>query len=255
VSGDVLAVFAHPDDESLLAGGVLAACAARGSRVVVVSLTRGERGPSATTPPGDRASLADAREAELAAAADALGAAQAECLSYPDGELQDAEEHAVEALAALFERERPEAVIGFSPEGLYWHPDHVASAAFVAKALNLHGASVCSYGATWPAGHARRLASRMRSRGLSGDLWGIDPDAFGAPGDAITTSIDVRAFLPAKLAALYSHHSQLEPKHLLRALPPDLAEEFLGREYFVRLAPEKTDQDWLAGTLPGLLRR
>ena len=61
--GGVLAVFAHPDDESLLAGGTLAACAAAGRRVAIVSMTRGERGP------GGLSGLGEVREAELQAAA------------------------------------------------------------------------------------------------------------------------------------------------------------------------------------------
>jgi LmbE family N-acetylglucosaminyl deacetylase len=253
MSGGVLAVFAHPDDESLLAGGTLAACAAVGLRVAIVSMTRGERGPIADPEISDRAGLAEVRQAELLAAAEALGAASAECLEYPDGELAGVDEQqAACALAALVERERPEAVIGFSAEGLYWHPDHLAASRFLAVALELAGSDgppVWAYGATWPEGHANRLVSEMRARGLPAGLWGIDPDAFGAAPEAITTSIAVRPFLPAKLAALSAHQSQLEAGNLLSALPGDLAEEFLGREYFVRLEPERSGEDWLTGLL------
>lgn len=245
--GGVLAVFAHPDDESLLAGGVLAACANAGRRVAIISMTRGERGPSAL--PELRGPLADVREAELHAAAHALGASAAECLDYPDGELADADERqATHALAALLSRERPEAVISFSGEGLYWHPDHLAVSRFLLAALELLGngdAPAWLYGATWPEGHAGRLVSLASARGLSSDLWGIVPDAFGAPADSITISLDVRPFLPAKLSALRGYASQLGPGHLLSTLPDDLAEEFLGREYFVRLRPENPRRDWL----------
>lgn len=254
MDGSVLAVFAHPDDETLLAGGVLAACAAAGRRVSIVSMTRGERGPTELPGFTDRRALGDAREAELLAAARALGASSAECLDYPDGELADAdEEQAVRTLAALLEREQPEVVISFSDEGLYWHPDHLAVSRFLNAALELLGrvsAGTWLYGATWPEGHAGRLVSLMRARGLSADLWGLEPDAFGAPSHSITTSPDVRPFLPAKLAALRGYASQIGPSHLLSALPDDLAEEFLGREYFVRIRPEKSQQDWLAEAVP-----
>jgi LmbE family N-acetylglucosaminyl deacetylase len=253
MTGGVLAVFAHPDDESLLAGGVLAGCAAAGLRVTIVSMTRGERGPAVGPESGDRPALAEVREAELLAAADALGASSAECLDYPDGELASADQdQVVRELTGLVARERPEAVIGFSGEGFYWHPDHVALAGYLSAALDRPGRDrrpVCAYGATWPSGHAARLVSLMRARGLPADLWGIEPDAFGAPADAITTSIDVRRFLPAKLAALRNYHSQLGPSHLLSALPDDLAEEFLGREYFVGLGPQRAQGDWLAGAV------
>ncbi|TMK79063.1 MAG: PIG-L family deacetylase [Actinobacteria bacterium] len=254
MAGGVLAVFAHPDDESLLAGGVLAACAAAGRRVAIVSMTRGERGPTELPELAGPQALGDVREAELLAAARALGASAAECLDYPDGELADADEgQAARALALLLERERPEAVISFSEEGLYWHPDHLAVSRCLKAALELlgsEGARSWLYGATWPEGHAGRLVSRMRARGLTTDLWGLEPDAFGAPTHSITISLDVRPFLPAKLAALRGYASQIGPSHLLSALPDDLAEEFLGREYFVRIRPEEVQQDWLDEALP-----
>jgi LmbE family N-acetylglucosaminyl deacetylase len=254
MAGGVLAIFAHPDDESLLAGGALAASAAAGHRVAIVSMTRGERGPSENPDSGRPSSLAAVREAELLAAADALGASSAECLAFPDGELADADERqAVHALAALLERERPEAVISFSEEGLYWHPDHLAVSRFLIAAVELLGedaAPTWLYGATWPEGHAGRLVSLARARGLAADLWGIVPDAFGAPAESITTVLDVRPFLPAKLVALRCYASQIGPSHLLSALPDDLAEEFLGREYFVGLRSERPPRpDWLGTAL------
>jgi N-acetyl-1-D-myo-inositol-2-amino-2-deoxy-alpha-D-glucopyranoside deacetylase len=250
MSGGVLALFAHPDDESLLAGGALAGLAAAGLRVAIVSMTRGERGPMAASAAGGEAALAEVREAELRTAAEALGASSAECLDFPDGELVDAdEERAVGAIADLMERERPSGVIGFSADGLYWHPDHLAASRFMLAALDRKGPGVPAYGATWPEGHAGRLASLMRSRGLPTDLWGIEPGAVGAPAGTITTTIDVRPFLPAKLAALRRYRTQVAPSHLLGALPDDLADEFLGDEYFVRLTRGESDPDWLAAVL------
>ena len=253
MAGGVLAVFAHPDDESLLAGGVLAACAAAGRRVAIVSMTRGERGPIDHAEPADREALGDVREAELLAAAHALGASSAESLDFPDGELADVDEQqAAQALVALLEHERPEAVITFSDEGLYWHPDHLAVLRFVTAAAALLGdeaAPTWFYGATWPEGHAGRLVSLARARGLATDLWGIDPAAFGAPVDSITTTLDVRPFLAAKVAALRCYASQVGSSHVLSALPDDLADAFLGREYFVRMRPAQDRLDWLGTAL------
>jgi LmbE family N-acetylglucosaminyl deacetylase len=254
MSGGVLAVFAHPDDESLLAGGVLAALAAAGRRVAIVSMTRGERGPTELPGLGAGPALGDLREAELLRAARALGASAAECLDYPDGDLAGVDERqAARALSRLLERERPELVISFSDDGLYWHPDHLAVSRLLNAALGLlgrAGAPAWLYGATWPQGHARRLVSLMRARGLAADLWGLEPDAFGAAADSITTLLDVRPFLPEKLAALRAYASQIGPSHLLSVLPDDLAEEFLGREFFVRIKPEDSQRDWLAEAFP-----
>jgi LmbE family N-acetylglucosaminyl deacetylase len=254
MAGGVLAVFAHPDDESLLAGGALAAFAAAGRRVAIVSMTRGERGP--TELPGLRggAALGDVREAELLQAARALGAAAAECLDFPDGDLAGVDEgQAARQLSRILVREQPELVLSFSEEGLYWHPDHLAVSLLLDAALALagrDGAQARLYGATWPLGHARRLVSLMQARGLAADLWGLEPDAFGAAADSITTRLDVRPFLPAKLAALRAYASQIGPNHLLSVLPDDLAEEFLGCEFFVRIKPEDSDRDWLAEAFP-----
>jgi LmbE family N-acetylglucosaminyl deacetylase len=252
MAGGVLAVFAHPDDESLLAGGVLAGCAAAGLRVAIVSMTRGERGPTEAS--GVGRPLGEIRVAELRAAARALGASAAECLDYPDGELPDVdEEEASQALATVLERERPKAVLSFSEDGLYWHPDHLAVSRYLIAAVELLGedaAPMWVYGATWPEGHAGRLVSLARARGLAADLWGIAPEAFGAPADSITTTLDVRPFLPAKLAALHCYASQIGQSHLLSVLPDDLAEQFLGREFFVRLrSGQPSRPDWLR-TLP-----
>ena len=59
------------------------------------------------------------------------------------------------------------------------------------------------YGATWPEGHAGRLVSLMRARGLAADLWGLEPDAFGAPADSITT-LARRAPVPPREAGARS---------------------------------------------------
>src|SRR6058998_3196349 len=93
----VLAVFAHPDDESIVAGGTLAACAAAGAEVLVLCATRGEQGPIADTEIASRATLGAVRERELYAACYALGARGVECLKFSDGELDSVEaEMAVE---------------------------------------------------------------------------------------------------------------------------------------------------------------
>jgi LmbE family N-acetylglucosaminyl deacetylase len=254
MAGGVLAVFAHPDDETLLAGGVLAGLAASGRRVAIVSMTRGERGPTELPGLTVGAALGEVREAELLRAARALGASTAECLDYPDGDLAGVDERqTTRQLSRILVREQPELVLSFSDEGLYWHPDHLAVSRLLDAALVLAGrggAQAWLYGATWPQGHARRLVSVMHARGLTADLWGLEPDTFGAAADSITTRLDVRPFLPAKLAALRAYASQIGPSHLLSVLPDDLAEEFLGCEFFVRIKPEDSQRDWLADSFP-----
>lgn len=254
-SKHVLTVFAHPDDESLVAGGTLAACAAAGAEVVIISLTSGEQGVIAEPNLASRETLGSVRQAELHAAGNILGAREIECLSYPDGSLRwEDETEIVETLVGRIKRWRPEIVITFGPEGLYWHPDHIATHRLTEKAvasLRRENISPWVYYATWPEGHVRRLAQIMASRKFSFNTWGLSPDAFGAPPSTITTRLDVRHYLDTKLAALGCHRTQLTGDNLFRAMPRDLAEEFLGWEFFVRAYPAETGSDRLKELVDG----
>lgn len=232
MSGGVLAVFAHPDDESIFAGGTLAACAAAGLEVGVLSLTRGELS-------GAR------RERELQAAAEELGIAWAECLDHPDGELAHTE-RAAGAVADRMREAQAAAVVSFGEEGLYWHPDHIATNAIVAEAVSTLDLSVRFYRVVWPLGLARGLVDAMEECALPADLWGLDPDGFGVEPDAIELRLDVGRFLEAKLRAIARHRSQVGPGHVLHELPADLARRYLGHEYFNGGNP-----DWLRQVVAG----
>src|SRR3712207_2361651 len=83
----VLGVFAHPDDETLGAGGTLARYASVGADVRVVSLTRGGAGQIRDADTASRSTLRDVREKELDAAGKELGLTGTRCLDYPDGSL------------------------------------------------------------------------------------------------------------------------------------------------------------------------
>jgi LmbE family N-acetylglucosaminyl deacetylase len=254
----VLAVFAHPDDESLLAGGTLAACAAAGWEVALVCASRGEQGPIASPALATRPTLGAVREAELRAAAHVLGLAAVECLGYPDGGLAWADRAGLRAdLTRALRYWRPAAVITFGPEGWYWHPDHVAVHELMQEALATVEAEDLVpwvYQATWPAGRAEELVAAATARGHPASLWGLSPGAFGVAAADVTAVCDVRPFLGVKVAALRCHRSQLAPDHLLHQLPWDLTEEFLGREYFVRARRQAGRGDWLAGALRGMAR-
>ena len=230
----VLGVFAHPDDESVLAGGILASAAARGSEVTVVCATRGENGPVADgIPTGE--TVGEVREAELHAACGELGVRAVECLRLPDGSVEDAGEELVREVGRRLEELRPDVVVTFGPEGLYWHPDHVA--VHEAVAVGVAGATKrpAVQQVVWPQGWMHELVATLRARGREPSLWGLDPGAWGADAGAETVAIDVRPHLDAKLRAIRRHESQLSPDHLFRIVPRDLAETYLGCEHV--LAP------------------
>jgi N-acetyl-1-D-myo-inositol-2-amino-2-deoxy-alpha-D-glucopyranoside deacetylase len=136
-------------------------------------------------------------------------------------------------------------VITFAPEGLYWHPDHLATHHLTVEAVAGASEPMWLYGATWPVGLAERLVLEVRALGLAGDLWGLDPAAFGAEEESITTVLDVSPLLAAKLAALRAHRTQLGSEHLLSTMPDEVASKLLSREYFVRQQAPGESGDWL----------
>src|SRR6476646_4086589 len=119
----LLCVLAHPDDESLGTGGILARYAAEGVATFLVTATRGERGwpGNAADYPGPQA-LGRMREAELRAAAQVLGLREVVFLNYQDGELDRANPaEAIGQLVAQVRRLRPDVVVTFDPSGVYGH--------------------------------------------------------------------------------------------------------------------------------------
>ena len=115
----IAAVFAHPDDAELVVGGTLAREAARGRRVAMVDLTRGESGSRGTP---------ETRAAEAAAAATILGVAHRESLGLPDARLEPTVEQKDVVVAAI-RRLRPRVVIL-----QHWeqrHPDHAGASRIV----------------------------------------------------------------------------------------------------------------------------
>jgi LmbE family N-acetylglucosaminyl deacetylase len=130
-------VVAHPDDESLGAGGAIAKYASDGVDVYLITATRGEYGwpGSPETYPGPDA-LAEIRQEELHSAARILGVREGAFLDYIDGQVNQA--NSVEAIAKISEhirRLRPEVIVTFDPFGIYGHPDHIAIGQFTHAAI------------------------------------------------------------------------------------------------------------------------
>ncbi len=161
----VLAVFAHPDDESLACGGTLARLADAGVKVIVMCASRGERG--STTGPARDDQLAPRRALEACEAAAALGIAHLIVLDHPDGDLQWA--HVTELHAEIvmaLRRYDPAAVITFGEDGLYWHLDHVGVHERTTTAVRSLGALAPPlYYVTMPRGAMRAIVDRAKARG------------------------------------------------------------------------------------------
>jgi len=118
---EVLAVVAHPDDESFGLGALLSSFVAAGARVSLLCLTHGE----ASTLHGVEGDLGLIRARELAAAAAALGIAQVRLAAFPDGGLSGVDLEAIVAEIADFASDaRTDGVVAFDRGGVTGHPDH-----------------------------------------------------------------------------------------------------------------------------------
>lgn len=235
----VLAVFAHPDDESLMCGGTLARLSDAGVRVVLMCATRGEQGSTsdpALVPDGD---LGSVRVRELGEAAAILGISDVIALDHGDGDVRwhnVAEFH--RDIVSAIEQYRPEAVITFAENGLYWHLDHIGVYERTLTAVqSLGDAAPPLYYVTMPQGLFRDVveaAHAKRGAPLDSSFWGIEPDAFGETTMPASFVIDVRDWVSRKLAALRSHRTQLGIRHPLVWLDEADARRWLGFEYFRR---------------------
>ena len=99
------------------------------------------------------------------------------------------------------------------------------------------------YFVRFPLGWAREFVRALRAAGIdapraapAGTDVGPEDAEIGVPDHLVTTAIDVRRYVPTKLAALACHASQMPPEHFLRRMPLDLAERLWAYEYFSREA-------------------
>lgn len=260
-SGRILAVFAHPDDETFGAGGTLALLADTGHVVDLICATNGDEGGVADES-GDHGMDPEVRLDELRCACRALGINEPVFLGYRDsgmegwgakpGSLSTADRDEVLArLVGEIRRLRPDVVVTFDPGGIYGHPDHVAISGLASEAYFrtaaetggpralYHQAIPRSAAEAWPGLEAEMVTAtggpprepgedERRQRARMVELARAD--------DEISHRVDVRAVLDRKLAAFGCHASQVAGWRL-DAVPRPLLETFLGEETFIRVDP------------------
>ena len=233
----VACVLAHPDDEALACGGTLARLADAGARVVIVCASRGELGSLSDPALVAAADLPSVRAEELRASARALGAHEVVQLDHADGCLKWSEGLKAD-LAGVFARTRPDAVITFDADGLYWHPDHIGVHERTTAAVAALGADAPElWYVSMRAGAMRALVDAAHARGGAADgggLWGITPDAFGVEAPAPTLRVDVGPWIDRKLAAVRCHRTQLGPGSPFAWIDEADARRWLGVELFRR---------------------
>ena len=233
----LLAVFAHPDDEALACGGTLARAADAGARIVLVCASRGELGPVSDARLLHEGDLGATRARELLASATVLGAAEVVQLDHADGCLRWSEELDADISDAVV-RHRPDTVITFDADGLYWHGDHIGvheRATAAIAALNEEAPGL--YYVSLPAGAMRAVVDPDCVPGVTSDgggLWGISPEAFGATAPEPDFRVDVRPWIERKLAAFRCHLTQVGVGSPFARIGVEQASRCLGFEYFRR---------------------
>lgn len=235
----ILAVFAHPDDESLACGGTLARLADAGARIVLVCASRGELG-SVSGPERDD-ELGRTRTFELREAAAALGITDLLIMDHPDGNLRWAHITELHAqLVMILRHYRPAAVMTFGDDGLYWHLDHIGVHERTTTAVSLLGSAAPPlYYVTMPVGVMRTIVNSATARGWmppEHGFWSLSPDAFGDAARPHTLTVDVTDWVPRKLAAIRCHRSQMGAGHPFDSISDDDARHWLGTEHFRRAA-------------------
>ncbi len=264
----LLALHAHPDDESSKGAATVSKYASLGVRCVLVTATGGEAG-DILNPAMDRpeiaANLKAVREAELAEAAKIQGYDEVILLGYRDSGMPDSPDNAnplafcnqpvedvLERLVRIVRKHRPEVVLGYDAHEFYPHPDHLrvhdmSMRLFEAAA---DGSLFPDAGDPWeikkmysPQIFTKEkvtiLDAEMRKRtGTSPYERWIErlsewPDV---PSGAHRTKIDVTGFIDQGREALRAHRTQIDPDSAWFQVPTDLVEQMYPWEDFEIMA-------------------
>ena len=273
----LMAVHAHPDDEAIGTGGVLARAAAEGIRTILVTCTGGEVGEIAPDTGVGVEALGEVRERELREAARILGITHLELLGYrdsgmagtadnehPDAFAQADLSEATARLVELVRKYRPQVLVTYDENGFYGHPDHI----------NAHRITVGAYEQAADPAHAsknglapwapaklyytaiakssfKEFGKRLRELGIEPPM-GDDGEAreqpdWGTPDELITTVVDVAGQVEQKRLALFAHATQMGPEVFFARIPAEAFSQMFSRESFqlvksrVPSAPPESD--------------
>jgi N-acetyl-1-D-myo-inositol-2-amino-2-deoxy-alpha-D-glucopyranoside deacetylase len=259
VSRRLLLVHAHPDDESITTGATIARYAAEGAEVIVVTCTLGEEGeimPHLDELNGLRAQAADQlggyRVGELMAACAALGVSRHRYLgglgrwrdsgmagtpsaSHPRAFTGGSAEEQATQLAEIIDEFQPQVVVTYDAFGGYGHPDHIRAHEITMTAVP-RAESVERVFHTVASRNAVRAGLAALRAGEPVFEVPDDDELPTTPDEEITTVLDVAAYVPAKLAALRAHATQLavvDGDVPYFALTNEIAQPILGHDYFV----------------------
>ncbi|HEX2383070.1 MAG TPA: PIG-L family deacetylase [Acidimicrobiales bacterium] len=248
--GTMVCFHAHPDDECIITGGVMAKAASQGHRVVLVVATKGENGEVPDGFLGAEELLGERRVEETRASAKVLGAQRVEFLGYVDSGMMGTPENEVPGsfwtadldeaggrLAAILDEEDTDVLTTYDDNGGYGHPDHIQVHRVSYRAAELAAKTPRVYEATLNRDHIIRGIRERRGFDPPEDDGAPDienDENFGKPESIITAAVDVSAFLDHKRRAMQAHPSQISDQSFFLKMPAEGFAYGFGTEWFIR---------------------
>jgi len=232
--GTILGIWAHPDDESWVAAGLMHLAVKNGQRVASVTATYGEGGETADPERWPHEQLGVIRRRELARALEVIGVKECYVLEYPDGKLNKVNQaQAIKHLAGLIKSIKPNTIITFGPDGLTGHQDHKQIHTWSVKANQLAGLPATVYSCVQSAEKYQKLGK------MSDDAWNIY-FATDQPYCQSENEVDIcikldKPLLTIKCRAYQAHASQTAGM-LANAKDRQMIAELMACECFERAA-------------------
>lgn len=281
----LLALHAHPDDESSKGAGTMARYASEGVRVVLACATDGAEGDILNPRmdrPGIKERMVEFRRAELETACDILGVERIYHLGYRDSGMpkSDANQHpdafwnadpeeAVGRMVEIIRAERPEVVLSYDESRGYEHPDHIRIFEWGNRAFKEASdpEKFPDKGAPWTPSKLYYFATFTKKRlqilndaavgvGMEPPFagWLENWDSFGFDEPEITAQIDVAEFIETRSKALLAHATQIDPDSFWFAVPDDLQKKVYPWEDYTLIqssvTTESPEHDLFAGIDP-----
>jgi LmbE family N-acetylglucosaminyl deacetylase len=233
----ILVVMAHPDDESMGSGGIVLRHTRNGIPVNLICATRGEEGWTGKPPGARKEQLAGIRTKELDEAAGALALSGVELWDYPDGGVaQSNQQEITERIWKEISKLRPKAVVGWGPDGVYGHPDHIAIGACTdaAVAAMAEGDRPALYHLAVDPQVVEFYKEALRLSGENHEL----PLVLADHVDVVIELEPDEVMM--KLRAIDCHRSQLEDWRIAIRARPDMLQKGYGHEPYIAVSSRAT---------------
>ncbi len=229
--GTILGVWAHPDDESFCAGGLIAQATKNGQKVICLTATKGEAGVQ--DPKWKEANLGNVRAKELQNALNILGVDEQHWLGYQDGCCQDCDQsEAVQKVLEYIEKYQPDTIITFGPDGMTGHDDHACVSTWASLAAEKSSKKPAVYHAANTKDHYEKFMKQLDKK--LNIFFNIDQPRLMEPKDCALLFELSPELQQQKIKALAAQVSQTEK--MMQSFDRDFLQNAFGLEAFVRAA-------------------